>query len=55
MRKTKYFFESDILEAVTGSSSTNKVLLKISHKSQGNKCAGVFSNKVSGVEACNLL
>ena len=55
MRKTKYFFESDILEAVTRSSSTKKVFLKISQKSHENNRAGVFSNKVSVLEACNLL
>ena len=48
MRKTKYFLKSDILEAVTQSSSTKKVFLKISQNSPENNCAGAFSNKVSG-------
>ena len=32
MRKTKYFLKSDILEAVTRSSSTKKVFLKLLQK-----------------------
>ena len=36
MKKTKYFLQSYILEAVTQSRSTAKVLLKRSQKSQEN-------------------